>query len=88
MSTVFTLTHPICLGGETLTSLSLRLPKGRDMRTILGAKNTGEGIHRLMADLAEVPPEVIDELGLSDWSKINNWLQEQLDPNGSRATSA
>ncbi|PZO04860.1 MAG: phage tail assembly protein [Alphaproteobacteria bacterium] len=83
-----TLDFPISHGGETYTSLSLRRPKGGDLRR--GQKDGGSDIDvsfKLMASLAEVPIEAIDELDPIDLNKINDWLEPILSPKARQVAS-
>ena len=67
-----------CLGVE-VHELSLRRPKVRDL-IAAGKKNISESEREvnLVANLAEVSPEIIQDLDLSDYMKIQDWLKDFL----------
>lgn len=76
-------------GGERITELNLRRPKGGDVRRINEAKGSAIALSfKMMADLAEVDTKLIDELDPEDIAAINDWLEPILDPQGSRARSS
>jgi hypothetical protein len=79
MSDPINLKHPITLGGEEYTQLTLRRPKVRDM---LGVDKQGgsdaEKEVRIFANLCEVPPSVIEELDLADYQALQGAYQDFL----------
>ena len=69
------LRFPVDFGGERVTEVSLRRPKGREIRQTQNGK--GSQIDRsfqMMANLAEVEVELIDELDAADVRRIDKWL--------------
>lgn len=73
----FTLEFPVSFRGETVTSLTLRRPKGREIRAMQNGK--GSAIDRsfeMMATLAEREVDLIDDLDAADIKKIDAWLNE------------
>ena len=63
--------------GQQVDRLTLRLPTGKDLRSCgLPYKLTAEGeiainaapMHRMIAELAAVPPSTIDQLSAGDWN--------------------
>lgn len=75
----FTLDYPVSFGGETITSLTLRRPKGREIRAMNNGK--GSNIDRsfeMMANLAERPIDLFDEIDAADIKKMDAWLNEIL----------
>lgn len=75
----FTLDYPVSFGGETITSLTLRRPKGREIRAMNNGK--GSNIDRsfeMMANLAERPTDLFDEIDAADIKKMDAWLNEIL----------
>lgn len=75
----FPLAYPVEVGGETITSVTLRRPKGREVRALQsGAGANIDRSFKLMADLAEVQLEVFDEMDAADIRKIDGWLNEIL----------
>lgn len=75
----FTLDYPVSFGGETITSLTLRRPKGREIRAMNNGK--GSNIDRsfeMMANLAERPTDLFDEIDAADIKNMDAWLNEIL----------
>lgn len=75
----FDLDFPPTFNGEAVRSVTLRRPKGREIR----AMNNGAGsqIDRsfaLMANLADREVELFDEMDAADIRKIDTWLNEVL----------
>ena len=73
------LENPIKIDGVQVHEISLRRPKVRDL-LIGGSKNYSEAereVH-LIASLAEIPNEAVEELDLRDYMKIQNWLKDFL----------
>ena len=79
MAFTVTLAAPITAHGATLSALTLRQPTGKDLRTCgLPYKLTGAGdiaidaqpMHRMIAELAAVPPSSIDQLSAGDWNAV------------------
>ena len=73
------LSNPIKIDDVEINELSLRKPKVRDL-IVAGKKNVSESEREvnLIANLAEVSPETIQELDLSDYLKIQDWLKDFL----------
>lgn len=73
------LEDPIKIDGVEVHELNLRAPKVRDL-LIANKKDSSEAERevKLIANLAKVPPEVIQDLDLRDYMKIQNWLQNFL----------
>lgn len=75
----FDLEYQVSFGGETITSLTMRRPKGREIRAMNNGK--GSNIDRsfeMMANLAERPVELFDELDASDIKTMDTWLNDIL----------
>lgn len=73
----FDLDYPVSFGGETITSLTLRRPKGREIRAMQNGKGTAiDRTFEMMATLAEREVALIDELDAADVKKIDAWLNE------------
>ena len=71
MSQTVTLEHPFDHQGTTYTSLTMRRPKVRDEKAARRvAKDDAEREIRLLANLCEVVPEVIEELDLADYRAL------------------
>lgn len=82
-----TLEYPVTWEGSEVASLEFRRPKGGDVRRI--NSSSGDDLtksFKLMADLAQVDPKLIDELDPADIAQINDWLEPILDPKARRAT--
>ena len=73
------LDSPVKIDGVEINELSLRKPKVRDL-IVASKKNVSESEREvnLIANLAEVSPETIQELDLSDYLKIQDWLKDFL----------
>ena len=83
----YKLQYPVEVGGEKITEVAFRRPKGRDMRLALNkGKNVGDLTTMMIVNLGEVSPEVVDEFDCEDWiamSKIvGNFLGGQDSPDG------
>ena len=67
------LSNPVKIDGVEVHELNLRTPKVRDL--LIASKNNTPDSERevnLIANLAEVPAEVIQDLDLRDYLKIQN----------------
>jgi len=73
------LSNPVKIDGVEVYELSLRRPKVRDL-IAAGKKNISESEREvnLIANLAEVSPETIQDLDLCDYMKIQDWLKDFL----------
>ena len=71
----------IKIDGVEIHEISLRPPKVRDL-LIVNKSNSDESTREvnLIANLAEVSVEAIQELDLRDYMKIQNWLKDFLLP--------
>lgn len=72
----FELKFPVPFNGETITKVTLRRPKGREIR----AMNNGKGSQidrsfEMMASLADREVELFDEMDAADIKKIDDWLE-------------
>ena len=67
------LSHPVVSDGTELRVLSLRRPKVRDV--LLAAKIGGtdeEKEIRVLANLCEVAPDVVEELDMADYKRLQD----------------
>ena len=73
------LSNPIKIDGVEVNEISLRRPKVRDL-LISDRKNISEAEREvnLVANLAEIPAEAIQDLDLCDYMKIQEWLKDFL----------
>ena len=73
------LSNPVKIDGVEVHEFSLRKPKVRDL-IAAGKKNVSESEREvnLVANLAEVSPETIQDLDLCDYMKIQDWLKDFL----------
>jgi len=71
MSEVVKLQHPITVDGQEITRITLRRPKVRDMLAVEKLEGS-EGARelRLLANLADVAPDVLEELDLADYQAL------------------
>lgn len=75
----FTLATPVQHAGETVTSVTLRRPKGRELRKMQNATGgVGDVSFELMATLAEREESLFDEMDAADVLKIEAWLNGLL----------
>lgn len=76
------LENPIKIDGVEVGEISLRRPKVRDL-LVSDRKNISESEREinLIANLAEVPTDAIQDLDLRDYMKIQTWLKDFLSPN-------
>ena len=75
------LSSPIKVDGVLVHELNLRKPKVKDL--IEANRKNSSDIDRevnLIANLAEIPVESVQELDLSDYLKTQNWLKNFLSP--------
>lgn len=70
------LENPIKIDGVEVNEITLRAPKVRDI-LIASKKNVSEAEREvtLIANLAEIPVEAIEDLGLKDYVTIQDWLK-------------
>lgn len=71
MATI-TLKEPIQAHGETISTLEIRAPKGKDFKKIPGASMDApfKMILDFAAILADVPPSALDELSVEDVEEV------------------
>ena len=75
------LISPFTINNTTYETLSLRRPKVRDRLAVERLKKTdAEKEITMIANLAEVTTEVIEELDLADYAKVQEALQNFLEP--------
>ena len=75
------LNEPIKIDGASISELTLRRPKVRDRLAVerLGT-NDAEKEVALIANLADIPKDAVEELDLADYAKIQEALQGFLLP--------
>ncbi len=73
------LSNSIKIDGVEVNEISLRQPKVRDL-LISSKKNVSEAEREvnLIANLAEIPIDAVEDLDLRDYLKIQNWLKDFL----------
>ncbi|MFP3015449.1 MAG: phage tail assembly protein [Wolbachia sp.] len=73
------LTEPIKIDGILVSELTLRRPKVRDRLAVERmSNNDAEKEVALIANLASISKEAVEELDLADYSKIQAALQDFL----------
>jgi hypothetical protein len=79
------LTETIKIDGVVISELTLRRPKVRDRLAVerLGT-NDAEKEVALIANLADIPKDAVEELDLADYAKIQEALQGFLLPSDLR----
>ena len=65
------LEYPFEFQGEQITEITIRRPKMRDMKNTQKIKDDMEKSIRMIADLAEVPPKLVEELDTLDFGKVS-----------------
>ncbi|MGU9981448.1 phage tail assembly protein [Phreatobacter sp. HK31-P] len=73
----FTFSEAVTVKSGTYTELRLRKPKGRDLRTLTTvseARGSTAGYFDVIANLAEVPVDVLDEAPLQDCRAMIAWV--------------
>lgn len=75
-----TLNNPITIDGISVSELSMREPKVRDLLAI--ERIEGEALKEvaLIANLASVPKETVEDLCIKDYVKIQKVLKDFLSP--------
>ena len=75
------LNTPIKVDGVLIHELTLRKPKVKDL-IVARRKNTSDIDQEitLIANLAEIPHEAVEDLDLSDYLNLQNWLKNFLFP--------
>lgn len=76
MSNTVRLTYPVIVKGETYEELSLRRPKMRDLKKAQACKSDMDKAITIIADLADVPPSVIEELDPTDFKALSEIVGE------------
>lgn len=66
------LEHPVVVGGETISTLAMRRPKVRDERDArrMAGEDDGDREIVLLANLCEVAPQMLHELDLADYRRL------------------
>jgi len=77
IKTTFDLQFPVSFQGTTYTRITMRRPKVKDTRLLVAkAENDAIGAQSdFLAQLAQVPPGVFEELDLEDAATINRWVE-------------
>ena len=71
-----TLKVPFEHEGQAIETLELRRPKVRDIKAMAGGKGEPfERYQRMIADLAEIPPDAIEEIDAEDFQALQKWLE-------------
>ncbi|ATF75286.1 MULTISPECIES: phage tail assembly protein [Pasteurellaceae] len=74
--TILTLNYPIQDGqGNTLTELTIRRPKVKDLRKMKGATEVEQSIN-ILAMVTGLVPEDIDELDMSDFQRAAKVIED------------
>lgn len=81
---VYPLRHPVELRNaagdvtETVTALTLRRLKGRDMRALDGAKGNGSMLLAMLGASAGMPPSTVDQLDAEDVAAAGELIADFL----------
>lgn len=75
----FKLEEAIKIDGVLVSEITLRKPKVKDLLTV-SKKDMADAEREvyLISNLAEIPTSSVEELSLSDYLKIQEWLQTFL----------
>lgn len=83
------LKEPVKVGKEEVTEITLRRPKGRDMKRAMNLVNTvGDMTAAMIVNLGEVSPEVVDELDGGDWMALSDIVGNYMDSSGAKTPTA
>jgi hypothetical protein len=73
------LASPISIDGKEMTEINLRRPKVRDRLAVERSNaSDAEKEVQLIANLAELPVEVIEDIDLADYAKLQRALTDFL----------
>ena len=77
--TTITLTEKITVDNKDIQEITLRRPKVRDRLAVerMGQSDAEKEV-ALIANLADLPKEILEELDLADYNKIQEVLQDFL----------
>lgn len=64
--TVYTLVEPVTIEGRTITELTFRRIKGKDLRRTAEIDSDFDKMAFLLAELSGNPPELVDEMDAAD----------------------
>lgn len=73
--TPVTLQYPVTVDGHEYTVLTMRRCKVKDRRIAAKQPDDASREVHLIANLCEVPPNVIDELDAADYARLTETLQ-------------
>lgn len=76
MSETVQLEYPFDFKGERVTELTLRRPKMRDLKKSQAFKDDLDKSLRMIADLAEVDPKLVEELDPQDFGRLADIVGE------------
>lgn len=91
------LSKPISAHAEEVTTLTLRAPTGKDLRSCgvpykltSDAEMTIEaaGMHRMISALAGIPPSAVDQLAAGDWNACAMAVLDFITPAQATTTSS
>ena len=75
----FPLNHPFDFKGDRVTEVTLRRPKGREIRAMQNGKASQiDRSFELMANLAEREVGLFDDMDAADIRQVDVWLNEIL----------
>lgn len=82
-----TLKYPVTVDNQEYTTLTMRRPRVRDQLAVEKIKGSeGHREVRLLANLADVSPQVLEELDMMDYGALQEAYRDFLTP--SQETSA
>ncbi|WP_294948310.1 phage tail assembly protein [Sulfurivirga sp.] len=76
--TVIELSVPLKDGGNEITALKLRRPTVRDLLVMDGVQGDLHKTVRMIAQLADLPPDVIEQMDVKDFEKASTAVADFL----------
>lgn len=86
MNKTIKLDYPVSHGGTEHKEFTMRRPKVRDLKTAQ-KQGTSDADHEtlMFANLCEVTADVIDEMDMADYAKLQEVYQDFLSPPGKKS---
>jgi hypothetical protein len=77
---IFELKYPFEHRGANMTQLEVRRPRVRDLKDFVKDSETSvvTAMRNVIANLSQVPPEVVQEIDLEDFGPIKSWFTDFL----------
>ncbi len=85
MAETVRLQHPFDFKGEHISELTLRRPKMRDLKKSQSYKDDLDKSMRMIADLAEVDPKLVEEIDPEDFGRLTDIVGEFMGASAGQA---